>query len=760
MTARCCRILGAAVLVVCGWVPVLSAQTYVLESSDLEVRLQTDPYTLEVVEQATSQVLVSENRTAFEFSGAAYPVVRAEDVSEDDSSLEASLVLDGTNEIAELRLELTSPEVLTVNLFMEGAEAISERFDDRGEHNYGLWEHAYGGGIDNRGVSEPFVGLDFQLRQVYAPSIRAPFYMTSRKYGVYAATEAMGSYRIGRSGSTGFTFQKPSLTYHVIYGPSYKDILDTYNQIAGPPYMPPAWAFSTIWWRNDHHEIPPQLQDEVDNSQELLLRDARMLQANRIPASTMWIDRPFTTGAWGWGDRQFDETFPDPDGMVRELQHQYGMNLLYWITNRWAGEMKQDGLERGYLFDAYTEHPAADLRREPVRGWITKYLNDLMEDAMLEPGTSGVKGYKIDRGGEGEMPDSLINKQVTLFNRLAHEQMTAEHGNDFLIFARNLHDKSRRYVAHWNGDTRDSFEALRTSIKNALRSGLMNFPMWGSDTGSYDENPSKELYLRWVGFSAYSTMMEFVMEGRDQWFYGKNRDREVIQAVREASQAHHDLLPYSRSGLHRATETGVPVMRAMLLEFPDDPVVADMWDQFMYGPGLLVAPVAREGVAQRDVFLPEGGWLDYTDKSTVYDGRTTVTVDAPVGEVPVFVREGAIIPRGDILRANNNWTANWEPSLRIEVFPGRDQISTYDYYTGEQTRRITTETAEDGIQVRFGDLGHDGTIEIFARNVTEVIRNGEEVSSSAYEYDADTHKLTVSFEGAAQVRLPGAEPVF
>lgn len=738
-------------------VPAL-AQSQTLMSEHLEVRFSEAPFDFEVVERSSGDVLLDHARTAFREDLLLQSLDEAESIMKEGSTIAVEFELGESNRPVNLRFTLATSRRVTVELHHPNPNArTTVAFEDDGQHYYGLWEHPHGGDLDNRGAEHALVGRDYQHEQVYAASIRAPFYMMSNGLGVYAETEASGHYTVARSDTTRFTFRTGTLTYHLLYGPSYKRVLQEYNRLAGPPDMPPTWAMSSIWWRNDHTIIPEQVA--VENAQELLLRDVEMLQDYHIPASTMWIDRPFTTGEWGWGGREFADAFPNPGAMVQELNDN-GMRLLYWITNRTEGTLKEGLKEKGLLFDGYTDRPAADLRKTEAYLHYQDYLDTLAGDVMLSEGKTGVQGYKIDRGGEGEMPDSLINKQVTRFNRLAHEQMEAHHGEDFLIFARSLYDKSRRWVAHWNGDTRDNFQALRTSFKNALRAGLMNVPMWGSDTGSFDDNPGRELYLRWIEFSTYSTMMEFKIEGKDQWYYGENRDPEVIDLTSKATQIHHELVPYTRSALYHAHQTGVPVMRAMMLEAPSDPTVTDMWDQFYYGPNLLVAPVSREGVREREVYLPAGRWLNYNDQSTVEQGGQTVTAPAPLGTVPRFVPEGAILPRGNILKANQRWLNDWRPALRIEVYPARSETTSFDYYTGEAVRTITSSASDEAIEISFDALDHDGQLEVYAENVTEVERNGETLSEEEYEYNAEQNVLTVSFSGATTLRLPGASSIF
>ena len=749
----CLLLLGGLLVALPG---TATAQSHTLRSDHLEITVTEDPYRFEVRAAGSGEVLLSHAGTTFRQGVLPQRVTEAYDVEVDGAVLTARLALAQLARPATLRLSLDRGRRATLELTHPAPDAsVSVAFEDDGQHYYGLWEHAHGGGLDNRGVSHALVGKDYQHDQVYAASVRAPFYMMSNGLGVYAETEASGHYSVARADTTRFRFRTGDLTYHLLYGPSYKRILRAYNRLAGPPLMPPLWAMSSIWWRDDHTNIPPQV--DVETAQALLERDVAFLQEQRFPASTMWIDRPFTTGDWGWGGTEFASFFPDPDAMAQMLRDN-GMHLLYWISGRTAHELRDGLAERGGLFRGYTDHPSGDLRRTDVYLHYKDYLDSLASDVQLASGETGVYGYKIDRGGEDEMPDSLINQQVTLFNRAAHEQMQAHHGEDAFLFARSLHDKSRRWVAHWNGDPRDTFQALRTSIKNGLRSGLLNVPMWGSDTGSYDKNPSKELLLRWIGFSTYSPMMEFMLDGRDQWYYGG--DAQVLEVTREATQTHHDLIPYTRSALHRAHRTGVPVMRAMLLEAPEDPRVADMWDQFFYGPNLLVAPVSRPGVQEREVYLPEGRWLNYNDRTTVERGGRTVTEPAPLGTVPRFVPEGAILPRGNILEANQRWLEDWQPALRIEVFPARSATTTFDYYTGEQVRTLTSRVTDEGLEVSFEALDHDGRLEIYAEDVETVIRDGEPLPASAYEYDAEQGQLVVPFSGATTVRLPGATSIF
>jgi alpha-D-xyloside xylohydrolase len=156
------------------------------------------------------------------------------------------------------------------------------------------------------------------LQDVNYASARAPFYVTSRGYGLYVQSEAQGRYAVAVKGGTVVSFDDDRLRYSLIYGPSYLEVFRRYNDLAGGSVMPPTWAFDSIWWRDDNHA--DWEENGVSSSQALALHDADMLAKHRIRASALWLDRPYGTGRRGWGNMDFDETFPDPAAMIQTLE--------------------------------------------------------------------------------------------------------------------------------------------------------------------------------------------------------------------------------------------------------------------------------------------------------------------------------------------------------------------------------------------------------------------------------------------------------
>lgn len=531
--------------------------------------------------------------------------------------------------------------------------------------------------------------------------------------------------------------------------------------------MPPLWAFNPVWWRDDHHA--DLAANGVTNAQALVKSDADNLQLNQLPASSMWLDRPYGNcggGLAGWGNFDFDSGstgFPSPDAMIADLENR-NMHLMLWITNRANCNMLTDPLFIPYIFNAangyvgnFTTTPAIDLRQSAAFAHFSNQLNLFV--------SRGIRGYKIDRGEEGELPAALQNQMTVLDGKLAAEDMQNRYGDDFLIFARNMYDRNRQYVAGtWTGDTSTNLNGLIASVKMAQRNGAIFFPMTGSDTGGYSGSaPNKETFARWLAFSAHTSMMEILLgPNRTIWNNSDNNNGNaaaprLIDIARKFTQEHHDMIPYTRSMVYSATQSGWPVMRMLTFVYPNDPSLVDAWDEYLYGDALLVAPVTTAGATSRSIYLPAGAWIDYNDKTTHYTGPTTFTAAAPLDVIPRYVKAGSIIPRGDILQGNNNWTPNWTPNLHIEFFPVAGVTSGFNYYTGSGVVPIFGYIANNTVSLKFNNLGTNGTVEMYnIAAFTTVIRNGQVlVNGTDFQYDPTLQRLTIPFTGpfALQVAL-------
>jgi alpha-glucosidase (family GH31 glycosyl hydrolase) len=394
------------------------------------------------------------------------------------ATLDATLAIPGSSDTARVRWTFVNPAVVQVQLSHDKATSITETFLDQGEHNYGLWEYSYygtGGALDNRGANnQPLLGLSGPPVGSGDPSGRAPFYVTSRKYGVYVDTLALGRATIAVNDRTSLTFDTPALTYNVIYGPSPADVLGRYNRLAGGSLMPPLWAFDPIWWRDDHHA--DFAANGVTNAQALVKKDADNLQRLQLPASAIWLDRPYGSGGGGlggWGNFDFDAGptgFPNPEEMVADLARR-NMYLIGWIANRANNTMVTDPVFAPATFSAangfegnFTTTPALDLRRPEV---FAHFKNRLRDGYVKR----GMRGFKIDRGEQGEMPAALQNELAILTAKAAYDATFDVLGTDGFTFARNAYDRARKYVGVWNGDSNATLAGMSDSLKQLLRLG-------------------------------------------------------------------------------------------------------------------------------------------------------------------------------------------------------------------------------------------------------------------------------------------------
>jgi len=642
-----------------------------------------------------------------------------------------------------LELRFTRRDTLTVRVAgPTGTTAVTERFADLGEHFYGVWAQPMAGALDNRGAAGAYLG-GHTGRGVNHASARAPFFLTSRGIGVYVPGAVAGDYRFGVAGETTFRFAGRTLEYHVFHAPTPAGVLRRHRDLAGPSLVPPTWALGTHWWRDDQHD---DLGPGRASPRELALDDAAALRRHRIPAAALWFDRPYGTGRRGWGRFDFAPAFGDPAGLIAELDRQ-GLQVVAWGANRfWERPAGAPARHLLSVPDGY----ALDMA-PPAREWLQERLGQLT--------SLGVRGFKLDRGDEGEFPAALENRLARETPAAFAAALRAAAGDQGFLISRSAADGARADTALWGGDPQTSFAGLRMSLVTGLRSGLIHYPTWGSDAGGYaGPPPSAELFARWLAVGAYSPVMEVLVGPRRTLW----RDApHLVEIARRHCAEHHDLIPYTRSCLAQARQTGMPVLRPLFLDFPDDARFGDHWEDYLYGPSLLVAPVMEEGATRRRVLLPPGRWFD-SGSGRVLAGPGAVTLPAPLEAIPVLVREGAIIPRGSVLRGNDDWTPEWRPRVRVEVYPG-SRRSEFTYHAGEEAaparsgaRRITCEPRRGGWVVRCQDLGVATRLEVRCGRPRRVLLNGQPLPADAWRYDAERRALLVPVSGPAELVVEAA----
>ncbi|PVI04064.1 glycoside hydrolase family 31 protein [Periconia macrospinosa] len=634
------------------------------------------------------------------------------------------------NSTSSLAYNFITPSVAKITINSSYAFIGAKFSSASNAHFFGVWEYPFNNRIDNRNVSFDLKGVGNNVGINWA-NARAPFFMSSDGYGVYTDTLKMGSYDFATPNEAQFIFNSSSLVYYIILPKEsqtltqasteggLKSVIEQYTALSARSEMPPTSGFGPTYWSDD---FTRDFHGDVSNAAENIQDVVNHLYYNRIRATSTFADRPYGTGNQSWGNFDFNPVqYPDPEGFIGNLTD-YGFDFQVWIANRAqiGTKLYNDSLENGWLFPDF--HPLGGLG-EALDLNIPEAYRYFEEQLAYFP-RIGVRGYKIDRGEEGEVPVYAQNEQMSLFTALAYQTMVSKFGKSgFYTFARSAVDRSRAHTHIWNGDSHADFTGLAYSVASGIRAGLISFGLWGSDTGGYTRagelSPSPLTWGRWMWFSALSPVYELMLGTNHTPWYPPYDNTSTLDVMKQTANLHADLTPFIKSYAYQSSKTGLPIMRALFLEAPADTnsVVWESGDSYFFGEEFLVAPIVTEGNV-RSVYFPTGPsakYLEYFEKKTIYDAGTTANVTADLTSMPVFVKQGAIVPRGDIFQGNAKWIEDWTPKLRMELFPSYDvPVSTFKYYDGEGSEgteyliTLTTDKAKQIIQLDLGGLKTEG----------------------------------------------------
>ncbi|MFG3498384.1 alpha-xylosidase [Streptomyces sp. NPDC047928] len=485
-----------------------------------------------------------------------------------------------------------------------------------------------------------------------------PFHLSSRGYGVFVNHPGKVSYEIGSEsvGQVQFSVQDQSLEYYVVAGPTPKEVLARYTALTGRPALPPAWSFG-LW-------LTTSFCTSYDEETVTSFVDG-MAERN-IPLSVFHFDC-FWMREYQWSDFLWDpETFPDPEGMLRRLKER-GLRISMWINPYIAQKsaLFAEGAQLGYLvrrpngdvwqWDLWQAGMAlVDFTDPEARAWFQSKLKVLLDQ--------GVDCFKTDFGeriptdvvwSDGSDPERMHNYYTQLYNQCVFELLEKERGTgEAVLFARSATAGGQQFPVHWGGDCFASFEAMAESLRGGLSLSLSGFGFWSHDIGGFEGTPDPEVFKRWLAFGLLSShsRLHGNMSYRVPWEFGD----EAVEVARRFTELKHRLMPYLYGAAVEARRDGTPLMRPMLLEFPDDPGCRTLDRQYMLGPDLLVAPVfSADG--EVEFYVPEGVWTHLLTGETVTGPvwrRETHGFDS----LPLYVRPGAVLPLGaDDQRPDGDW---------------------------------------------------------------------------------------------------------
>ena len=515
-----------------------------------------------------------------------------------------------------------------------------------GEHVYGLGER-FGAFVKN-GQS-----IDIWNRDGGTSSDQAyknvPFYLTDAGYGVFVAHPELVSFEVGTEvvSRAQFSVQGEQLTYYLIYGPTPADILRKYTGLTGRPAEVPDWSYG-LW-------LSTSFTTDYDEATVSSFLDG--MAERELPLSVFHFDcfwmRPFH-----WCDFVWDPaTFPEPEAMLARLRAK-GPRISVWINPYIAqrSHLFAEGKERGYLLRTETGDVwqtdswqagmgLVDFTNAEARTWFQAKLGTVLDQ--------GVDVFKTDFGEriptegvrwhDGSDPQKMHNYYALLYNSCVFELLSARHGEgNAVVFARSATAGGQQFPVHWGGDCESTFVSMAESLRGGLSLALSGFGFWSHDIGGFEGTPDPAVFKRWLAFGLLSSHSR--LHGSDSYRVPWVIDDEAVEVARIFTRLKLSLTPYLSELGRIAHRAGLPVMRPMVLEFPDDRSAATIDTQYMLGDQLLVAPVFSAG-GDVDFYLPAGTWTHLLTGEQL-TGPAWHHAGYGFDSLPVFVRPGSVLPRG------------------------------------------------------------------------------------------------------------------
>ncbi len=560
-----------------------------------------------------------------------------------------------------------------------------------------------------------------------------PFHLSSRGYGVLVNHPGKVAYEIGSEsvGQVQFSVEDQSIEFYVVAGPAPKDVLRRYTALTGRPALPPAWSFG-LW-------LTTSFCTPYDEETVTSIVDG--MAEREIPLSVFHFDC-FWMREYQWSDFEWDpEVFPDPEGMLRRLKER-GLRVSVWINPYIAQKstLFEEARAAGFLvrrpngdvwqWDLWQPGMAlVDFTNPAARAWYTGLLRGLLDQ--------GVDCFKTDFGErvptevawyDGSDPERMHNYYTHLYNQAVFELLEEERGpGEAVLFARSATVGGQQFPAHWGGDCFASLEAMAESLRGGLSLSLSGFGFWSHDIGGFEGTPDPAVFKRWLAFGLLSShsRLHGNVSYRVPWAFGE----EAVAVARKFTLLKHRLMPYLYGVAAEARTTGVPMMRPMVLEFPDDPACRTLDRQYMLGPDLLVAPVFSVG-GEVEFYVPEGAWTHLLTGETVQGPVWRHEVHG-FDSLPLYVRPGAVLPWGaDTERPDGDWLAGLTLLVTRDtqegerVVPGLDgePAAVFRVMRGDDELRVKATGTQRPFTVR--ELGGHAASEGVGEVVVRLHRSG------------------------------------
>lgn len=475
-----------------------------------------------------------------------------------------------------------------------------------------------------------------------------PFYLSNNGYGVFVNHPENVEFELGSETVAKSQFSVPGemIDYYIMSGDTPKDVIVRYTDLTGKPALPPAWSFG-LWLTTSF---------STEYNEETVNHFVDGMFERNIPLKVFHFDCFWMKG-FEWCNFEWDRNnFPDPKGMIQRLKAK-GLKICVWINPYIAQKSKlfDEAMEKGYLikkangdvwqWDMWQSGMGiVDFTNEEACEWYANLLSDLVD--------MGVDSFKTDFGeriptdvvyADGSDPYRMHNYYSYKYNEIVFNVLREKLGeHEAAVFARSATTGGQKFPVHWGGDCDSTYESMAESLRGGLSLTASGFGYWSHDIGGFENIATPDLFKRWLAFGLLSThsRLHGSISYRVPWAY----DEEAVEVASHFTRLKNRLMPYLFDSAYQNHVTGIPMMRAMLFDFPQDPTCSMLDRQYMLGDSLLVAPIFSE-TGKVTYYLPAGKWT-HLFTGEVVTGGTWRSETYDYMNLPLFVKENTILPIG------------------------------------------------------------------------------------------------------------------
>ncbi|MBC3846550.1 glycoside hydrolase family 31 protein [Winogradskyella echinorum] len=600
-----------------------------------------------------------------------------------------------------------------------------------------------------RGIGLPhIVGAYNVLEANYCP---VPFFMSTKGYGIFLHNSHPSNWDMGYSSNKTYTFSAEGgeMDYYFMYGPNFTSILDSYTSLTGKSPLLPKFAlglqvgtYSGGTWGH-----------EEKTSTDYVVDLAKKFRALNIPLDVLHLDSTWRifgeNGGKGATSFEWRETFVNPEKMFKDLYdlnlNMVGVHLRPRFDNGKNLRLLDEARAKGYVYPE-DDNPGEFVNffdEEAVNWWFDNGVKRVADQGAMflktdEGSAFGRKANESNKTGpQGENIKSLHNIFPLAYAKAAYKQFEDYNKLRGMNNTREGFAGIQRYPFIFAGDWPSEWQYFEPVIKAGLNIGLSGVGNWAHCMGGFEHVADPELYIRWTQFGLLSPIAHlFGMEHpnyKEPWNYGD----EALRIFKQYDEMRYELIPYLYSNSYENHTKGTPQMRALVLDFQDDENVYDITDQYMLGESLMICPVTEKGAKTRVVYLPEGTWTNYWT-GEIYQGKKYYSVLCPIDQLPIFIREGAIIPKQELVQ----YIGEKEFSkLTIEVWPNasntftiyNDDGRTLSYQNGNfNTTELNLNVSDSHITFRIaatngkyktGDISYDIKLHMLNKPASVSVNN-------------------------------------